>query len=266
MGVESSRVALFRIECRCLVGSLCWLRLAWPAFCLLLFGAHTNTCRNTLLHTRPPSVPSELLTSYFMTTTASTATTATTTTITSSPHSPIQDATTKSTVAWQTDLEALFHRSKDRFPDVVWALLTEEDGEPTGEEVYGHKGMSSPSISFHHPPVPLFLFLTLSRLSSHTHALTHPHRLPPLSAIRGIWTHPPLQPSYTLALHRASRHDIFPFALLPHCLQAPWMYILLPAFLLSPLSLFLLALKSPRYLAPLLPFVLHLPSHRVKTA
>lgn len=54
---------------------------------------------------------------------------------------PLQDATLKSTLAWQSDLEALFHRAKDRFPDVVWALLTEEDGEPTGEQVYGHKGM-----------------------------------------------------------------------------------------------------------------------------
>ena len=54
---------------------------------------------------------------------------------------PLQDATSKSTVAWQSDLEALFSRAKDRFPDVVWALLTEEDGEPTGEQVYGHKGM-----------------------------------------------------------------------------------------------------------------------------
>jgi hypothetical protein len=54
---------------------------------------------------------------------------------------PLQDATLKSTVAWQTDLEALFTRAKDRFPDVVWALLTEEDGEATGEQVYGHKGM-----------------------------------------------------------------------------------------------------------------------------
>ncbi|KAH9177589.1 hypothetical protein EDB89DRAFT_2090074 [Lactarius sanguifluus] len=54
---------------------------------------------------------------------------------------PLQDATLKSTLAWQSDLEALFHRAKDRFPDVVWALLTEEDGEPTGEQVYGHKAI-----------------------------------------------------------------------------------------------------------------------------
>ncbi|KAF8268918.1 hypothetical protein EI94DRAFT_1799823 [Lactarius quietus] len=54
---------------------------------------------------------------------------------------PLQDASLKSTLAWQSDLEALFHRAKDRFPDVVWALLTEEDGEPTGEQVYGHKAI-----------------------------------------------------------------------------------------------------------------------------
>ncbi len=62
---------------------------------------------------------------------------------------PLQDATLKSTLAWQSDLEALFHRAKDRFPDVVWALLTEEDGEPTGEQVYGHKG------TFRTYPLPL---------------------------------------------------------------------------------------------------------------
>ena len=54
---------------------------------------------------------------------------------------PLQDSTSKSTLAWQSDLESLFHRAKDRFPDVVWALLTEEGGEATGEQVYGHKGI-----------------------------------------------------------------------------------------------------------------------------
>ncbi|KAI0254611.1 hypothetical protein BJV78DRAFT_1185641 [Lactifluus subvellereus] len=75
------------------------------------------------------------------TATISSSTSATTTTITSTSSSPLQDATRKSTGAWQSDLEALFHRAKDRFPDVVWALLTEEDGEPTGEQVYGHKAI-----------------------------------------------------------------------------------------------------------------------------
>ena len=57
---------------------------------------------------------------------------------------PLQDATHKSTLAWQLDLEALFHRAQDRFPDVVWALCSEENAEPTGEQVYGHKGMPRP--------------------------------------------------------------------------------------------------------------------------
>ena len=77
------------------------------------------------------------------TTTATTTTTTTTTSTSTIAPTPLQHATRKSTLAWQADLEALFHRAKDRFPDVVWALLTEEDAEPTGEQVYGHKGISS---------------------------------------------------------------------------------------------------------------------------
>ncbi|KAI0001219.1 hypothetical protein BJV77DRAFT_1155627 [Russula vinacea] len=78
-----------------------------------------------------------------MTTTTTATTTTTTTTTSTSTIAPtaLQDASAKSTLAWQADLEALFHRAKDRFPDVVWALLTEEDAEPTGEEVYGHKAI-----------------------------------------------------------------------------------------------------------------------------
>ncbi|KAI9451958.1 hypothetical protein F5148DRAFT_528064 [Russula earlei] len=74
-------------------------------------------------------------------TTPSSTTTTSTTTITSTPASSLQDATAKSTIVWQADLEALFNHAKDRFPDVVWALLTEQDGEPTGEQVYGHKAI-----------------------------------------------------------------------------------------------------------------------------
>ena len=74
-----------------------------------------------------------------------TMTTTTTTTTSKSTPTPLQDATVKSTVAWQTDLEALFYRAKNRFPDIVWALLT--DDEPTGEQVYGHKGILLLSIS-----------------------------------------------------------------------------------------------------------------------
>ncbi|KAI0295717.1 hypothetical protein BC826DRAFT_1007261 [Russula brevipes] len=88
-------------------------------------------------------------------TAATTSTTTTSTTTVTSNPSPLQDATTKSTVAWQSDLEALFHRSKDRFPDVVWAILTEEDDEPTGEQVYGHKAI----IYARAPPICLTLSL-----------------------------------------------------------------------------------------------------------
>lgn len=51
------------------------------------------------------------------------------------------EATRKSTLLWQDDLQALFEQAKDRFPDVVWDL-SEEDGGKAGaaEEVWGHKG------------------------------------------------------------------------------------------------------------------------------
>jgi hypothetical protein len=82
----------------------------------------------------------------------------------------------KSTLAWQGHLEALFHRAKDHFPDVVWAHLTEVDAEPTGEQVYGHKGIT---------------FI----ISSHRDT---------------VKTHLNSQLSYTPALHQASKHDISP--------------------------------------------------------
>ena len=58
----------------------------------------------------------------------------------STPTPPsLQQATVKSTIAWQRDLESLFVLAKDRFPDVVWDLVDEDDDEK-GEEVWGHKG------------------------------------------------------------------------------------------------------------------------------
>ncbi len=194
------------------------------------------------------------------TTTATTATTTTTSATTTSTSTvaptPLQHATSKSTQAWQADLEALFQRAKDRFPDVVWALLTEEDAEPTGEEVYGHKGIYL-----------RLLFISPARASpSQPFFLLPVHSAPPLSAICDISTYPNPQLLYTPAPHQASKHDISPSALPPHYLQAPWMYILQLAFLHSPLSLFPLVLKSLPYLALLRPFALHRPSHRVKMA
>lgn len=59
----------------------------------------------------------------------------------------LQEATKNSTTVWQAELEALFHNAKDRFPDVVWELESEEVEEVWGghkgkdvEEVWGHKG------------------------------------------------------------------------------------------------------------------------------
>ncbi|EJC98218.1 uncharacterized protein FOMMEDRAFT_23792 [Fomitiporia mediterranea MF3/22] len=57
----------------------------------------------------------------------------------------LNEATKRSTTTWQEDLQSLFHRAKDRFPDVVWDLLDEDamdDGTNTNtEEVWGHKAI-----------------------------------------------------------------------------------------------------------------------------
>lgn len=50
---------------------------------------------------------------------------------------------TASTENWQSDLKRLFDQAKERFPDVVWELTSDYDGNPQ-EEVWGHKGMCSP--------------------------------------------------------------------------------------------------------------------------
>jgi hypothetical protein len=56
--------------------------------------------------------------------------------------STLQEATRNSTVAWQQDLAALFQQSKERFPDVVWELSSEDDDGGGGvEEVFGHQGV-----------------------------------------------------------------------------------------------------------------------------
>lgn len=50
------------------------------------------------------------------------------------PQPPgLQEATKNSTSAWQADLEALFRGAKERFPDVVWELVSEEEGEGLDE-------------------------------------------------------------------------------------------------------------------------------------
>lgn len=51
----------------------------------------------------------------------------------------LQEATKNSTQAWQQHLAALFHHCKDRFPDVVWDI-TSEDDDGVMEQVWGHKG------------------------------------------------------------------------------------------------------------------------------
>jgi hypothetical protein len=53
----------------------------------------------------------------------------------------LQEALKISTDRWQHDLHSLFLHAKDRFPDVVWELVGEDDQirkEP--EQIWGHKG------------------------------------------------------------------------------------------------------------------------------
>ena len=50
------------------------------------------------------------------------------------------EATARSTALWQDDLQSLFEQAKDRFPDVVWELTDDDEGQGTADEVWGHKG------------------------------------------------------------------------------------------------------------------------------
>ena len=54
------------------------------------------------------------------------------------PKSKLYEANASSAAAWQADLIKLFHHAKERYADVVWELVSEEETE--GEEVWGHKG------------------------------------------------------------------------------------------------------------------------------
>ena len=55
----------------------------------------------------------------------------------------LAEATKKSTSTWQEDLQTLFHRAKDRFPDIVWDLVDEDAiDDSSNEEVWGHKGIT----------------------------------------------------------------------------------------------------------------------------
>ena len=159
-----------------------WLS-EWRGWALRVVGACDDLCPCLPSHEHVPTSALSLL----MTTTTTTATTtsATTTSTSTIAPTPLQGATAKSTLAWQTDLEALFHRAKDRFPDVVWALLTEEDAELTGEQVYGHKG------------IYLRLLLSPSPCTSFKPSLSHLPHYPHLS-----------QPSVTSRLKRIHSYRI----------------------------------------------------------
>ena len=53
----------------------------------------------------------------------------------------LQESIQTSTTTWQANLQSLFNLAKERFPDVVWELMGDEDDmSKEVEEVWGHKG------------------------------------------------------------------------------------------------------------------------------
>lgn len=55
-----------------------------------------------------------------------------------SSSAALTKALTAATDTWQNELKNLFDQAKNRYPDVVWDLLGEE--EERLDEVWGHKG------------------------------------------------------------------------------------------------------------------------------
>jgi hypothetical protein len=54
----------------------------------------------------------------------------------------LQESIQTSTTTWQAHLQSLFRLAKDRFPDVVWELMLDEnDVGKDAEEVWGHKAI-----------------------------------------------------------------------------------------------------------------------------
>ena len=70
----------------------------------------------------------------------------------SPPQPPsLQSSIQTSTSTWQTNLHSLFKLAKERFPDVVWELMADEDDIDAAhvpEEVWGHKGPSLCLVRF----------------------------------------------------------------------------------------------------------------------
>ena len=52
----------------------------------------------------------------------------------------LTEATKESTSTWQEDLEILFRRAKDRFPDAVWDAVYEDSMDDSmNKRVHSHK-------------------------------------------------------------------------------------------------------------------------------
>jgi hypothetical protein len=59
------------------------------------------------------------------------------------PKSKLYEANAHSSNVWRADLKNLFDHAKERYADVVWTVIAEDETE--GEDIYGHKGMSTSS-------------------------------------------------------------------------------------------------------------------------
>ena len=73
--------------------------------------------------------------------------------------SSLAEITNKSTSTWQEDLQTLFHRAKDRFPDVVWDLVDEDAmDDSSNEEVWDDKGTNPSQILNLFPVIFTYLY------------------------------------------------------------------------------------------------------------
>ena len=74
------------------------------------------------------------------------------------PHT-LAEATKKSTSTWQEDLQTLFHRDKDRFPDAVWDVVDEDAmDDSTNEIVHSHKGTTFSQLLELLPIIFIYLY------------------------------------------------------------------------------------------------------------
>ena len=71
----------------------------------------------------------------------------------------LAEMTNKSTSTWQEDVQTLFHRTKDRFPDIVWDLVDEDAmDDSSNEEFWGHQGTTLSQLLNLFPVIFTYLY------------------------------------------------------------------------------------------------------------